>query len=88
MLQTTGLGTKSVCVGGGEAWEKMVASASLLACPQGPLVCPLPTWGHLTLNSFIEADLNTDPVGPAWAIQLSTDAHALTIAAKGAVNQN
>lgn len=66
----------------------MVASASLPACHLGPLVCPLPTWGHLTLNSFIEADLNTDPVGPSWAIQLSMDAGTLKIAAKGAVNQN
>lgn len=66
----------------------MVASASLPARPLGPLACPLPTWGRLTLNSFIEADLNTDPVGPGWAIQLSTDAGALKIAAKGAVNQN
>lgn len=65
-----------------------MASASLSARPLGPLVCPLPTWGRLTLNSFIETDLNTDPVGPGAAIQLSSDAGALKIAAKGAVNQN
>lgn len=65
-----------------------MALACLLARPLGPLAWPLPTWDRLTLNSFIEADLNTDPVGPGWAIQLSTDAGALKIAAKGAVNQN
>lgn len=50
--------------------------------------CPLPTRGHLTLNSFIEADLNIDPVGPGWAIWLGTDAGTFKIAAKGTVNQN
>lgn len=52
------------------------------------LVCPLPTGGHLALNSFIEADLNIDPVGPSWAIQLGTGAGTFKIAAKGTVNQN
>lgn len=49
---------------------------------------PPPTWGCLTLNSFIEADLNVDPMGPGWAIQLTTDAGTFKIAAKGTVNQN
>lgn len=60
---------------------------SLLAGPLGPGLPPAHR-GRLTLNSFIEADLNIDPVGPGWAIQLGTDAGTFKIAAKGTVNQN
>lgn len=61
--------------------------ASLPARPRGPSLPPAHR-GCLTLNSFIEADLNIDPVGPGWAIQPGTDAGTFKIAAKGAVNQN
>lgn len=66
-------------------WESRLALCWLVLWAPA---CPLLTRGRLTLNSFIEADLNVDPVGPGWAIQLSTVAGTFKTAAKGTVNQN
>lgn len=67
----------------GELWRPRLCWLVLWAP-----ACPLPTRDCLTLNSFIETDLNIDPVGPGWANQLGTDAGTFKIAAKGTVNQN